>query len=76
MQAPALRFGGEPFRLFLGCTSTIAGTRMTIACSNAPVASGAKVVVTGDQHLLALHPYGGIAIVKPKRFLDWIEGIS
>lgn len=27
-------------------------------------------LVTGDQHLLALHPYRNIAIVTPRKFLD------
>ena len=27
-------------------------------------------IVTGDQHLLALHPYREIAIVTPRQFLD------
>jgi putative PIN family toxin of toxin-antitoxin system len=27
-------------------------------------------IVTGDQHLLALHPYQEIAIVTPRQFLD------
>jgi putative PIN family toxin of toxin-antitoxin system len=40
------------------------------------VASSASVIVTGDQHLLSLHPYSGIAIMKPKRFLDWITGVA
>jgi uncharacterized protein len=30
----------------------------------------AKWVVTGDQHLLALHPYRNIAIVTPRQFLE------
>jgi putative PIN family toxin of toxin-antitoxin system len=34
------------------------------------VASEADAIVTGDHHLLALHPYGGIAIVNPRRFLE------
>jgi putative PIN family toxin of toxin-antitoxin system len=34
------------------------------------VESSAEWVVTGDQHLLALHPYRKIAIVTPRQFLD------
>jgi uncharacterized protein len=30
----------------------------------------AAYLVTGDRHLLILHPYRGIAIVTPKQFLD------
>ncbi len=30
----------------------------------------AAVIVTGDGHLLKLHPYRGIAILTPKRFLE------
>jgi putative PIN family toxin of toxin-antitoxin system len=29
----------------------------------------AAVIVTGDDHLLKLHPYQGIAILNPKQFL-------
>ena len=32
--------------------------------------SGAKVVVSGDKHLLDAHGYQGIEILKPKQFLD------
>ncbi|HTR37475.1 MAG TPA: putative toxin-antitoxin system toxin component, PIN family [Bryobacteraceae bacterium] len=30
----------------------------------------ADVIVTGDRHLLQLHPYRGISILAPKRFLE------
>jgi uncharacterized protein len=30
----------------------------------------ATVIVTGDAHLLKLHPYRNIPILKPKQFLD------
>ena len=33
------------------------------------VASGAEAIVTGDQHLLKLKRYHGIAIVSPREFL-------
>jgi putative PIN family toxin of toxin-antitoxin system len=32
--------------------------------------AGAGYLVTGDQHLLVLHPYRGIAIVTPRQFLE------
>jgi len=34
------------------------------------VEAQADWIVTGDQHLLVLHPYRGIAIVTPREFLD------
>lgn len=34
------------------------------------VEAGARSIVTGDQHLLKLDPYRGIAIVSPREFLD------
>ena len=34
------------------------------------VEADAAWIVTGDQHLLALHPYRGIAIVTTRQFLD------
>ena len=34
------------------------------------VESHADWIVTGDQHLLALHPYREITIVTPRQFLD------
>jgi uncharacterized protein len=30
----------------------------------------AQVIVTGDNHLLKLHPYRGVSILKPKQFLE------
>ena len=30
----------------------------------------AQAIVTGDNHLLKLHPYGEISILTPKQFLD------
>ncbi|MFZ0313924.1 MAG: putative toxin-antitoxin system toxin component, PIN family [Candidatus Korobacteraceae bacterium] len=38
-----------------------------LACA---VESRADWILTGDQHLLALHPYGKIQIVTPRQFLD------
>ena len=32
--------------------------------------SHARVIVTGDNHLLKLHPYREIAILTPKQFLE------
>jgi putative PIN family toxin of toxin-antitoxin system len=32
--------------------------------------SNASVIVSGDRHLLALHPYRGIAILTAKQFLE------
>lgn len=31
----------------------------------------AKCIVSGDQDLLALHPFRGLAIVTPRAFLEW-----
>jgi len=33
------------------------------------VAAGAQFLITGDKDLLALHPFGRVAIVTPARFL-------
>lgn len=33
------------------------------------LAASAKVIVTGDKDLLSLHPFRGIAIVKPAAYL-------
>ena len=32
---------------------------------------GAKAIITGDQDLLALHPFHGVSIVSPADFLNW-----
>ena len=32
--------------------------------------AGASWIITGDQHLLDLNPYGSIAIATPRQFLD------
>jgi len=32
---------------------------------------GAKLILTGDQDLLALHPFHGVEIVRPLEFLSW-----
>lgn len=32
--------------------------------------AGAAVIVTGDGHLLKLHPYKGILVLTPKQFLE------
>jgi putative PIN family toxin of toxin-antitoxin system len=34
----------------------------------------AAFIVTGDEHLLALDPYRGIAILRPRHFLDRAPG--
>lgn len=34
------------------------------------LAGGAKIIVSGDEHLLALKKYRGIKILTPKEFLD------
>jgi putative PIN family toxin of toxin-antitoxin system len=39
---------------------------MVLECA---VASGAKMIVTGDKDLLAMNPYGGIQIVTPAEFV-------
>jgi hypothetical protein len=41
---------------------------------HAAVAGRASVVVSGDQHLLALHDYNGIRIMRPRAFLTLLEG--
>lgn len=40
------------------------------------VSEEADCIVSGDQDLLALHPFRGIPIVKPAAFLEWIEQSS
>jgi putative PIN family toxin of toxin-antitoxin system len=35
------------------------------------LAGGAQAIITGDQDLLALHPFLGIQILTPTRFLNW-----
>ena len=37
------------------------------------VASGASYIVTGDDHLLDLEEYGGVAILSPVEFLALVE---
>lgn len=34
------------------------------------LAAGAKIIISGDQHLLALKEYRGIKILKPREFLQ------
>ena len=34
------------------------------------LAAGAQILVTGDKDLLELHPFRGIAILAPARFLE------
>lgn len=38
-----------------------------ISCA---VAAGAKVIISGDEHLLKLKQFAGIKIMSPKEFLD------
>lgn len=40
---------------------------MFIACA---LTSGARLIVSGDKHLLDVDGYGGIEILKPKAFVD------
>jgi putative PIN family toxin of toxin-antitoxin system len=40
---------------------------MFIACA---LASGAKLIVSGDKHLLDVDGYDGIEVLKPKAFVD------
>lgn len=40
---------------------------MFIACA---LASGAKLIVSGDKHLLDVDGYGGIEVLNPKAFVD------
>jgi putative PIN family toxin of toxin-antitoxin system len=37
------------------------------------VESGAKVIVSGDSHLLALQSFGEIKIMNPEEFLRWFK---
>jgi putative PIN family toxin of toxin-antitoxin system len=37
------------------------------------IASGASYIVTGDDHLLDLEEYGGVAILNPGEFLALVE---
>lgn len=39
----------------------------------AAMASNAKYIITGDQHLLKLHPYQHIEIIKPAEFYNFIN---
>ena len=36
------------------------------------VCGNASHIITGDQHLLVLHPFRGISVVTPKEFLDQV----
>jgi putative PIN family toxin of toxin-antitoxin system len=40
------------------------------------VAAGATTIVTGDEDLLVLGSYSGIAIMTPRRFLEQLEAAS
>lgn len=42
-----------------------------IACA---IASNSKVIVSGDKHLLKVADFGGVAIIKPRAFLDTCLG--
>ena len=33
----------------------------------------AEIILTGDQDLLVLHPFRGVAILEPREFLDRIK---
>ena len=37
------------------------------------VCGSAACVVSGDEDLLTLHPFRGIAIMTPAQFLDWVS---
>jgi predicted nucleic acid-binding protein len=34
------------------------------------VASGSKVIISGDKHLLKISGYQGIQVLKPRAFVD------
>ncbi len=36
------------------------------------VSGGADCIISGDDDLLALHPFRGIPILTPRAFLDWL----
>jgi predicted nucleic acid-binding protein len=38
-----------------------------IACA---LASGCKVIVSGDKHLLKVSGFGGIRVLRPRAFID------
>jgi predicted nucleic acid-binding protein len=38
----------------------------------AAIASGAEIIVSGDQHLLQLHQYENIQILKARDFLKYV----
>lgn len=43
-----------------------------LACA---VASGARVIVSGDKHLLRVSGYGGIEVLRPRAFVEhYLEG--
>lgn len=39
------------------------------------VAAGAGFIVTGDDDLLALKQHAGIAILSPRQFLEYLDGL-
>ncbi|MEK6405802.1 MAG: putative toxin-antitoxin system toxin component, PIN family [Acidobacteriota bacterium] len=38
------------------------------------ISGGAKYIISGDNDLLSLHPFGDVAVVTPAEFLAAIEG--
>lgn len=48
-------------------------TLMTTACLNAPVATGSRLIVTGDGDLLRLGAYAGMWVLKVADFLELIR---
>jgi len=43
---------------------------------SAAVAGRARLILTGDDDLLALHPFRGIAILSPRQFLDRVGSLG
>jgi uncharacterized protein len=42
----------------------------------AAVAGQAAAIVSNDEHLLAMHPYQGIDILRPRAFWDQLDGTA
>jgi putative PIN family toxin of toxin-antitoxin system len=68
--------------IFLRQTTLIPITESIVACRDpkddkfleVAVNGHATLIVSGDQDLLALHPFRGIGIVTPREFLDGASG--
>jgi len=55
----------RPQRTVIGCTDP--DDNHVLECA---LEAQASCIITGDRHLLVLHPYHGINILTPRQFLD------